>query len=50
MENIGIWIRTQESDVYSKGNTGMLCQNMGQEQEQEQELELELGLSFRQEY
>ena len=35
-------IRTQESGVYSKGNTRMLCQNMGQEQE--------LGLSFRQKY
>jgi len=26
---------TQEGSVYRKGNTGMLCQNNGQEQEQE---------------
>ena len=30
-------------------NTGMLCQNTGQEQEQESEQELKLGLNFRQE-
>ena len=66
MGNIGIWVRTQQGDEYSKDNTGMLCQNMEQEleqeqeqeleQEQEQELEqeqeqeLELGLNLRQEY
>ena len=28
-------VRTKEGDEYSKDNTGMQCQNMGQEQEQE---------------
>ena len=46
--NVRIQIGTQESDVYSKGNTGMLCWNMGKEQKQEQEQEQELGLNFRQ--
>jgi len=31
MGNIGIWVGTQEGDEYSKGNTGMLCWNTGQE-------------------
>ena len=31
--NIGIWVRTQESNEYSKDSTGMLCQKMEQEDE-----------------
>ena len=39
-KHIRIQIGTQESGVYRKGNTGMLCRNMEQEQELEQGLNL----------
>jgi len=34
MENIGIWVGTQEGNDYRKDNTGMLCRNTEQELEQ----------------
>jgi len=40
-------IGTQESGVYRKGNTGLLCQNMDRNRNKNKNRKLELGLNLR---